>query len=474
MSEATSERSSTNWLERYHAALIMTIRVRFEDRPGSLAQVLEAIASARAPLGDIKTVGADSRTKTRDIAVFCVDREHITATLEAVGSVPGACVLSVTDEVLEIHRGGTIRTQSTVPLDSIMDLRMVYTPGVAGVCELIHDQPDAAWTYTAKGDKIAIVTNGSAVLGLGDIGALAGLPVMEGKAAILAHYVGVSAEPILIQEHDPERIIEIVSACACGYGAIQLEDIAAPACFEIETRLQERLDVPVFHDDQHGTATVCIAGLINALKRTGRSAPDCTALVLGAGAAGQAIARFLVDFGLRDVILCDSRGAITTDRPGPMDPWKRRIAQITNPNHIAGSLGEAIRGRDLFIGVSRPNLVSREMVRSMAPDPIVFALANPVSEISAGAAREAGAAIAMDGRGMNNALAYPGIFRGTLDARAPRITHEMKLAAAHALSAAATGGDLLPQMTDRRLHRLVAAAVADAARTGPRPGDTPR
>jgi malate dehydrogenase (oxaloacetate-decarboxylating) len=463
---SSPDAASTNWLERYHAALMMTIRVRMLDKPGTLAHVLEAIAGARSPLGDIKTVGATSRTKTRDIQIYSVDREHLSRALAAIETVPNAEVLHVTDEVLEIHCGGTIETTATVPLDSIQDLRMVYTPGVASVCSIIEADPGSAWTYTAKGNKIAIATNGTAVLGLGDIGALAGLPVMEGKAAILAHYVGVSAEPMLIDEKDPGKIIDIIAACASGYGAIQLEDIAAPACFEIETTLQEMLDVPVFHDDQHGTATVCIAGLINALKQTGRTAATCRAVVLGAGAAGIAIARFLVDFGLEDVVLCDSHGAITPDRSVGMNPWKIKIAEVTNPSRVTGTLAEVMAGRDLFIGVSRPNLVTKAMVASMAKDPIVFALANPVSEISAEDARAAGAAVALDGRGMNNALAYPGIFRGTLDARAKRITHAMKFAAATTLAESADGGGLLPEMTDMAVHQRVAAAVEAAAGAG--------
>ncbi|RMH29499.1 MAG: NAD-dependent malic enzyme [Planctomycetota bacterium] len=453
-----------NWLERYNAALIHTVRVRVPDRPGSLAAVLEAIASARTPLGDIRIVGADSRCKVRDIEVFCVDRDHLARTLDAIGSVDGVLVERTTDEVLEIHRGGTIRTVATVSLDTVMDLRMVYTPGVASVCQAVRENPEAALAYTAKGNKIAIVTNGTAVLGLGDIGALAGLPVMEGKAAILAHYVGVSAEPILIDSSDPAEVIGIVRAIASGYGAVQLEDISAPACFEIESALNEALGVPVFHDDQHGTATVCIAGLINALRLTGREPGDIDALVLGAGAAGLAIARFLVGFGVRDVVVCDSRGALSPARDD-LNRWKAEVARLTNRAGVAGPLEEAVRGRNLLVGVSKPNTVTQDMVRSMAPGPIVFALANPVSEISAEDALAAGAAVAVDGRGMNNALAYPGIFRGALDARASDITHEMKLAAARALADAASAGDLLPSMTDKTVHRRVADAVADAWRS---------
>lgn len=464
----TAPSDAQNWLERYHAALIFTIRIACEDRPGSLARVLEAIGTQRAPLGDIRVVSADSSTKTRDIVVYFIDHDHLRRTLAALELVKDTRILRVTDEVLECHSGGTIRTTSTVALDSIMDLRMVYTPGVASVCDLIHKQPDAAWSYTAKGTKIAIVTNGTAVLGLGDIGPLASLPVMEGKAAILSRFVGISAEPILLDTKDPAEIINIVARLACGYGAIQLEDIAAPACFEIEAALDDMLEIPVFHDDQHGTATVCIAGLINALKATDRTPMGTKALVLGAGAAGLAIARFLVDFGVTDTIVCDSRGVVVQGRDN-LNPWKQKIAQITNPQRVSGSLTDAIAGRDLFIGVSRPNTVTQDMVASMADRAIVFALANPVSEISAGDAKAAGAEIALDGRGMNNALAYPGIFKGTLDARASTITHAMKLAAAEALAAAAPDGALLPEMLDETIHARVARAVKAAAGSCPMP-----
>ncbi len=440
----------------------MTLRVRCPDRSGGLARVLEAIARAEAPLGDIRIVAADSQTKTRDIGVFCVDREHLDRVVSEISAVPNAEAIRVVDEVLEMHRGGPIRTTLTVPLETVMDLRMLYTPGVAMVCDLIKKDPAAAWEYTTKGNKIAIVTNGTAVLGLGDIGPLAGLPVMEGKSAIMARYVGVSAEPILIDSKDPEEIINIVSKISSSYGAIQLEDIAAPACFEIEDRLSKMLDIPVFHDDQHGTATVCIAGLINALKATNRTAGDCSSLVLGGGAAGLAIAQFLLKFGVGDVLVCDSHGAMAPGREVGMNPYKEKVAQLTNPKGVTGSLEEVIKGRNLFIGVSRPNLVSQDMVRSMGADGIVFALANPVSEISAEDAIEAGAAVALDGRGMNNALAYPGLFRGALDARASTITHEMKLAAAGALASQATDGALLPEMTDEAVHMAVASAVAQA------------
>jgi len=417
------------------------------------------VGKSGAPIGDIRMVGADSEFKVRDVQIFFADAGHAERALDLLREVEGAEVLFVSNDALEIHRGGTIETVSRVPLETVMDLRMVYTPGVASVCKRIAELPEAAWDYTHKGNRIAIVTNGTAVLGLGDIGPLASLPVMEGKAAILAHYVGVSADPVLLDTKDEDEIVEIVAKMASHYGAIQLEDIAAPACFEIEERLGDRLDIPVFHDDQHGTATVCVAGLINALERTSRQPGDVRAVVLGAGAAGIAITRFLLRFGVADVVLCDSKGALYEGRAEGMNTWKDEIAKTTNRDRITGSLSDAMEGRNLFVGVSKPGLVSKEMVASMEDDSIVFALANPVSEIATQDALDAGAAVAIDGRGMNNALAYPGIFRGALDARARTIDGDMMLAAAGALADMAEHGQLLPDMLDLEVHRRVAEAV---------------
>ncbi len=451
----------TNWYERYNTSTIVTLRVRVEDKPGSLANVLTALAEQSAQLGDISLVGADGEHKVRDIQVFFADTAQRDRTMAALAKLPGVTLIRSVDEVMEIHRGGTIETKARVPLESLMDLRMVYTPGVATVCTAIADNPSLAWDYTALGNKIAIVTDGSAVLGIGNIGALAGLPVMEGKAAILDRFAGLSAEPILVNTQDPAEIIEVIERIADGYGAIQLEDIAAPACFTIERELEPRLGKPIFHDDQHGTATVCIAGLISALRRTGRKMSDVNAAILGAGAAGSAIARFLVDLGVADVVVCDGAGALYRGRTARMNNEKTELAKITNRENVQGTLSEVMAHRNLFVGVSRPNLVTQDMVRSMDRDPIVFALANPVSEISVGDALAAGAAVAVDGRGMNNALAYPGIFRGALDARATKITHAMKTAAAEALANAA-GDDLLPNMLDLSVHKAVANAVARA------------
>jgi malate dehydrogenase (oxaloacetate-decarboxylating) len=370
------------------------------------------------------------------------------------------------EEALESRRGGVIETSVRVALETLADLRRIYTPGVAVACRHIAESPKRAYEYTHIGNKVAIVTNGTAILGLGDIGPLAGLPVMEGKAAIFRRFADISAEPVLIDAKDPATIVEVVERIHLGYGAIQLEDIAAPACFEVEQKLAARIGKPVLHDDQWGTATVVLAGLENSLKSVGRSPAQTRAVILGSGASGIAIARTLIGFGVRDVVLVDRAGAIYRGRTEHMTDVKREVAELTNPDNLRGDLAQMMKGRDLFIGVSSANQVSKDMVRSMGKDPIVFALANPVSEITVEDAREAGAAIALDGRSMNNALAYPGLFRGALDARATRFTPAMRLAAAHAVAAAAKPGELLPDMFDSGTHRAVANAVAEAWRDG--------
>ncbi len=320
-----------------------------------------------------------------------------------------------------------------------------------------------ARTYTNIANKVAIATNGTAILGLGDIGPLAGLPVMEGKAAIFWEFAKVSAEPILIDTHDPDEFITVIEKLACGFGAIQIEDVKAPECFRITRELDAKLPIPVFHDDQHGTATIVLAGLCSAIAKTGRKIQDLRCTISGAGAAGTAIADLLLHAGLADAVLCDRAGAIYRGRKENMNDEKLALAERTNTENISGSLAEAMKGRDLFIGVSQPNIVTQEMVRSMAREPIIFALANPVSEISLTDAYEAGAAIYADGRMMNNALAYPGIFRGALDAEAKSITQEMMMAAAQALADAVPEGELMPEMMDPATHQAVANAVKQAA-----------
>ena len=454
--------NKTSWQERYRASEIYTLRCKIMDKPGMLGKLVSAIGQTQAHLGDITTVGIESHSKIRDVQVYCSDKTHLSQVLEKAKGIEGVEVFSVKDDVMEIHRRGAIEMVSRVPITSLTSLRMLYTPGVASVCQKIVENPAVAWDYTGLCDRVAIVTDGTAVLGLGNIGVLPSLPVMEGKAAIFAEFAKVSAVPILVNSTDPNVIIETVCRIAPSFGAIQLEDISAPTCFEVEEKLRDRLEIPVFHDDQHGTATVALAALINALKRTNRKSQDCTAIILGAGAAGYAITMILLKFGLKDIVVYDSAGAIYKGRTAKMNPYKHKLAEITNKSNVTGGLLEGFKNRDIFIGVAQPNMVSKEMIAAMAKNPLVFPLSNPKGEISVDDAFKAGAAVAADGRAINNALAYPGLFRGALDVKAKDITLDMQLAVAQKLSAITPEGMLLPDMLDRDVHRQVAKAAADA------------
>ena len=368
------------------------------------------------------------------------------------------------DDILSLHRGGKTRMTSRMRLQTVEQLRMIYTPGVAQVSKLIEADPARLYEYTSVGDTVAVITNGTAVLGLGDVGVRAAMPVMEGKSVIFMEMVDIAAVPLLVDTRDAARFVDTVATIAPTFGAILLEDVAAPLCFEVEDALKARLDVPVFHDDQHGTAVVVLAALIRALTLTGKCAENLRVVMNGAGAAGTAVARFLLDYGVRDVVLCDRAGAVYRGRAEHMNPAKEALAAITNKDSERGTLAEVMRGKDCFIGVSVAGAVTREMVRSMAPDPIVFAMANPVPEIWPDEALEAGAAAAEDGRHINNALGFPGIFRGALDARARQVNEEMKVAASSTLARLAPEGELVPNFMDRAVHRALADAVADAAR----------
>jgi len=368
------------------------------------------------------------------------------------------------EDILRLHRGGKTRMTSRLRIDSVARLRQVYTPGVAQVCKMIEADPALVYDYTSVGDTVAVVTNGTAVLGLGDIGVRGAMPVMEGKSVILMEMVDIASIPLLVDSHDPARVIDVVEAIAPTFGAILLEDIAAPACFEIEDELKRRLDIPVFHDDQHGTAVVVLAAFISALKISGKRVEDICVVFNGAGAGGSAVARFLLSYGVGDVILCDRAGAIYRGRTENMNPAKQKIAEQTNRENERGSLAQVLRGKDAFIGLSVAGAVTQDMVRSMAPEPIVFAMANPVPEIWPHEAIEAGAVAAEDGRHINNALGFPGISRGALDARAREINEEMKMAASTALAELAPEGELVPDFMDKSVHRAVAEAVAEAAR----------
>ena len=368
---------------------------------------------------------------------------------------------------------GKLEIASKVAVETKDDLSTAYTPGVAEPCRKIHENPVDAYKYTIKANTVAVVSDGTAVLGLGDIGPLGAIPVMEGKSILFKRFGNVDAFPICLDTKDTEEIIETVKRIAPVFGGINLEDISAPRCFEIEERLKKELDIPVFHDDQHGTAIVVSAGIMNALKLTGKKMEEVTAVVNGAGAAGISITKLLLSFGLKDAILVDRRGAIYEGRLG-LNEAKEEIARITNRNKESGSLADVIKGKDIFLGVSAPGVLTAEMVSTMAKDPIIFAMANPTPEIMPDEARKGGAAVIATGRSdfpnqINNVLVFPGIFRGALDARATGITEEMKRAAAKAIAAIVTDEELsadhiIPDAFDERVAKAVAKAVSDEAK----------
>lgn len=377
---------------------------------------------------------------------------------------------------LDMHEAlrGKLSVTSKVKVEDKDALSTAYTPGVAEPCRRIHENPETLYTYTSKGNMVAVVTDGSAVLGLGDIGAAAALPVMEGKAVLFKAFGDVDAFPVCLKTKDVDEIVRTVALMEPVFGGINLEDISAPRCFEIESRLKALLDIPVFHDDQHGTAIVVLAGIINALKVTGKDKTVMKVVVNGAGSAGIAITKLLLDFGFKDILLCDSRGIVC--RGDDRLNWaKREIAEVTNLRGIRGDLAKAMEAADMFIGVSAPGIVTGEMVASMAKDAIVFAMANPVPEIMPDLAREAGARIVGTGRSdfpnqVNNVLAFPALFRGALDVRASDINEAMKIAAAKAIASVIDEAELneeniLPKPFDKRIRKAVSEAVAQAART---------
>lgn len=379
------------------------------------------------------------------------------------------------EEALKLHKDnqGKLAVTGKVPLRNAKDLSLAYSPGVAEPCLEIHKEKDTVYDYTAKGNFVAVVSDGTAVLGLGNIGPEAAMPVMEGKAVLFKSFAGVDAFPICLGTTDTEEIIRTVKLLEPTFGGINLEDIAAPACFEIEARLKAEMDIPVFHDDQHGTAIVTAAATVNALKVTGRDISEIRVAVNGAGASAMAVTKLLMSMGVKKVIMCDTSGAIYKGRTHRMNAFKEQIAEITNPEGIQGSLADAIKGCDVFIGLSAGNMVNQEMVRSMAPEPIIFAMANPIPEIDPALAKEAGAVIVGTGRSdypnqINNVLAFPGVFRGALDTRARDINEEMKIAAALGIAGLISEDELTPEYIiprpfDPRVAPAVAAAVAKAA-----------
>lgn len=378
--------------------------------------------------------------------------------------------MTTNEKALMLHKewNGKLETVSKSPVKSREDLSLAYTPGVAEPCRVIAEDKEAAYTYTMKANTVAVVSDGSAVLGLGNIGPYAAMPVMEGKAVLFKEFGGVNAVPICLDTQDTEEIIKAVTYLAPGFGGINLEDISAPRCFEIEERLNEILDIPVFHDDQHGTAIVVLAGIINGLKVVGKKKEDCKVVVNGAGSAGVAITKLLLTYGFTNIVMCDKVGIVSKSTEG-LNWMQKKMAEMTNPNNETGSLADALKGADIFVGVSAPGIVSQEMVASMNKDSILFAMANPVPEIMPDLAKAAGARVVGTGRSdfpnqVNNVVAFPGIFKGALEGRATRITEEMKLAAANAIASLVPDDELnedniLPEAFNPKVAEVVAQAV---------------
>jgi malate dehydrogenase (oxaloacetate-decarboxylating) len=454
------------------ASYSITMRVHLPQRPGAFGTVASAIGAQGGILGAIDLVRVETGgVVVRDITVSCVDAAHGEAVVRAVEAIEGVTVQSVSDRTFQLHLRGKIGVHGTVPLKTRDDLSMAYTPGVARVSQAIHDDPEAAWNLTVKGNTVAVITDGTAVLGMGDIGPEAAMPVMEGKALLFKEFAGVDAYPLCLATKDVDEIVTVVKALSPTFGGINLEDISAPRCFEVERRLRAELDIPVFHDDQHGTAIVLLAALLNALRVVGKRAADVRVVMTGAGAAGTACADILVAQGVGEVVVCDQFGAIYPGR-GDMDPERAALAQRTNPDGRRGTADELLAGADVYIGVSVPRAVSAAAVRTMADRSIVFAMANPTPEVRPEEVR-ADVGIMATGRSdypnqINNVLAFPGVFRGALDARATTIDEGMKLAAAEAIARVIPDDQLgpeyiVPSVFNRDVAPYVAQAVTRAA-----------
>ncbi|MDX2239593.1 MAG: malic enzyme-like NAD(P)-binding protein [Leptolyngbyaceae cyanobacterium bins.302] len=450
-----------------NSSFSLTIRFQVPNRPGMLANVTHAISALGGSMGQIDLIEQTRQISVRDVTVDCASTEHAETIVDAVKALPETKVINVFDRTFNLHRGGKICIQSRIPLRGQDDLAMAYTPGVGRICNAIARDPEEVYNLTIKQNMVAIVTDGSAVLGLGNLGPEAAMPVMEGKAMLFKEFAGVDAFPICLATQDTDEIVETVKRIAPVFGGVNLEDIAAPRCFEIEARLQRELNIPIFHDDQHGTAIVTLAALLNALKLVKKFMTEIKIVINGAGAAGVAIARLLQKAGAQHIVMCDSKGILSFDRNDLMEQ-KREFAV-----EKGGVLADAMQGADVFLGVSAPGVVTPEMVRSMAKDPIVFAMANPIPEIQPELVAS-DVAIMATGRSdypnqINNVLAFPGIFRGALDCRAETLTTTMYLEAAQAIADLVKPSELhaehiVPSVFDERVATAVSAAVQHAAR----------
>src|SRR5215472_23445 len=448
------------------------IRLKYPNQIGMFARVVNTIGKHGGDLGPVDIVTPDAKFMTRDITVRARDREHEEEIVSSLRHLASVKVVNVSDRVFLLHLGGKLAIQNKVPVTTRDTLSMAYTPGVARVCEAIAAEPRKAWQLTIKANSVAVVSDGTAVLGLGDIGPEAAMPVMEGKAMLFKEFGGIDAYPICLNTKDPNEIVATVKHLSVGFGGINLEDISAPRCFEIEARLRKELDIPVFHDDQHGTAVVVVAALLNALKIVKKEPRRLKVVVCGVGAAGTAVIKMLLALGVKHIIGVDEHGTIYRGRPVGMDFMKTWVGEATNPEQIKGKMGDATRDADVFIGLSVPGALSLRDLRRMARDRIVFAMANPVPEIQPEEALRYVRVMAT-GRSdypnqINNVLCFPGFFRGLLDIRARLVNDEMKLAAAHAIAGCVSRSELgpeyiIPSVFNKKVAQAVASEVARAA-----------
>ncbi|MFB3896442.1 MAG: NAD-dependent malic enzyme [bacterium] len=455
------------------AGYSITLRLELQNRIGMMGKVISVIAGAGGDMGAIDIVSATKNTVIRDYAVNASNEEHAQRIVDAVKKIAGIRIISVLDRVFLLHLDGKIQIQNKTPLNNRDALTMAYTPGVARVCKAVEANPKQALALTIKKNSVAVISDGTAVLGLGDIGPKAAMPVMEGKAMIFKEFANIDAYPLCLDTKNAQEIITTVKNVAPGFGAINLEDISAPRCFEIEDRLKELLDIPVFHDDQHGTAVVALAALLNALKIVDKKLKNLKVVISGLGAAGIACAKMFMQVGIPEIIGVDTVGILYNGRKENMNPVKQWLAENSNPKKIKGDLARAIQGADLFFGVSAPGILKAYQLKKMAKNPIIFALSNPVPEIMPEEAHPY-VRIMATGRSdypnqINNALGFPGIFRGALDAYATEINEPMKLAAAYAIAAVVDKKELneeyiIPSIFNKNVVPSVSAAVAAAAK----------
>jgi malate dehydrogenase (oxaloacetate-decarboxylating) len=451
----------------------ITIRAKYENTVGSFSRLAATIAQAGGSLGEIDIVDVDGKDIIRDINVDCANEEQAKWIAAAVRLLPQVEVISVKDRTFNMHIGGKIEVCCKSPLRTREDLSMAYTPGVARVSLATSTEPEKSFALTIRRNTVAVVSDGSAVLGLGNIGPLGALPVMEGKAMLFKKFAGVDAFPVCLSTQDPDGIVEVVKAISPTFGGINLEDISAPKCFEIEDRLKAELDIPVFHDDQHGTAAVVLAALMNAVQVAEKEIQNLKVVISGAGAAGVACSKALLAIGVADIVVCDTKGAIYAGRSEHMNPAKEWLAQNTNKERFKGDLRNALKGADLFLGVSGPGLIKGDDLKVMAERPIVFALSNPVPEVMP---EEAAPHVCVMATGrsdypnqINNVLCFPGLFRGLLDSFATKVTQEMIVAASKAIASTISPEELrpdyiIPSVFDPNVAPAVATAVAEVAR----------